>query len=75
MEIPRRGAVPVRFFGTYNFTWIESQRNLMPFDLGCQDDLPTKGNTKVLFSNDSVQPHAYCLSTMDSSKTMSSMHA
>lgn len=47
MEIPRRGAVPVRFFGTYNFTWIESQRNLMAFDQGSQDDLPSKGNTKV----------------------------
>ncbi len=47
MEIPRRGAVPVRFFGTYNFTWIESQRNLMAFDQGCQDDLPSKCNTKV----------------------------
>ena len=47
MEIPRRGAVPVRFFGTYNFTWIESQRNLLAFDQGCQDDLPAKGNTKV----------------------------
>ena len=39
--------MPVRFFGTYNFTWIESQRNLMAFDQGCQDDLPSKGNTKV----------------------------
>lgn len=47
MEIPRRGAVPVRFFGTYNFTWIESQRNLMPFDLGRQEDLASKGELKV----------------------------
>jgi hypothetical protein len=31
MEVPRRGAVPVRFFGTYNFCWIESQRSLAPF--------------------------------------------
>lgn len=43
MEIPRRGAVPIRFFGTYNFTWIESQRNLMPFELGLLEDLPAKG--------------------------------
>ena len=28
MDAPRRGAVPVRFFGTYNFCWIESQRSL-----------------------------------------------
>ena len=47
MEIPRRGAVPVRFFGTYNFTWIESQRNLMPYDLGCQEDMASKGTQKV----------------------------
>lgn len=47
MEIPRRGAVPVRFFGTYNFTWIESQRNLMPYDIGCQEDLASKGTQKV----------------------------
>ena len=47
MEIPRRGAVPVRFFGTYNFTWIESQRNLMPFDLGRQEELASNGDLKV----------------------------
>jgi hypothetical protein len=47
MEIPRRGAVPVRFFGTYNFTWIESQRNLMPFDLGRQEDMASNGDLKV----------------------------
>ncbi|KAK9823627.1 hypothetical protein WJX72_004336 [[Myrmecia] bisecta] len=31
-EPPRRGAVPVRFFGTYEFSWIESQRALTTFD-------------------------------------------
>ena len=30
-EPPRQGAVPVRFFGTYEFSWIESQRALAPF--------------------------------------------
>eukprot|EP00884_Botryococcus_braunii_P017990 jgi/Botrbrau1/4875/Bobra.0032s0031.1 len=30
-EPPRIGAVPVRFFGTYEFAWIESQRALAPF--------------------------------------------
>jgi hypothetical protein len=33
-EAPRRGAVPVRFFGTYDFSWIESQRMLQPFSEG-----------------------------------------
>ena len=33
-EAPRRGAVPVRFFGTYDFSWIESQRMLQPFQHG-----------------------------------------
>lgn len=42
-EAPRRGAVPVRFFGTYDFAWIESQRVLQPFEDGfaeksCQPD-------------------------------------
>lgn len=32
-EPPRRGAVPVRFFGTYDFVWIESQRALTPFEV------------------------------------------
>eukprot|EP00891_Asterochloris_glomerata_P004043 jgi/Astpho2/4043/Aster-01199 len=31
-EAPRYGAVPVRFFGTYNFCWIEAHRNLAPLD-------------------------------------------
>ena len=31
-EAPRRGAVPVRFFGTYEFSYIESQRALVPYD-------------------------------------------
>ena len=31
MDAPRRGAVPVRFFGTYNFCWIESQRSLAAY--------------------------------------------
>ena len=31
-EPPRRGAVPVRFFGTYEFSYIQSQRALAPFD-------------------------------------------
>jgi len=36
-EPPRRGAVPVRFFGTYDFSWIESQRMLQPFQEGYAD--------------------------------------
>lgn len=36
-EPPRRGAVPVRFFGTYDFSWIESQRMLQPFEEGLAD--------------------------------------
>jgi pyruvate/2-oxoglutarate dehydrogenase complex dihydrolipoamide acyltransferase (E2) component len=36
-EPPRRGAVPVRFFGTYDFSWIESQRMLQPFQEGFAD--------------------------------------
>ena len=36
-EPPRIGAVPVRFFGTYEFSWIESQRALAPFDVGFDD--------------------------------------
>ncbi len=31
-EPPRLGAVPVRFFGTYAFSWIESKRAIEPFD-------------------------------------------
>lgn len=31
-EPPRLGAVPVRFFGTYAFAWIESKRALEPYD-------------------------------------------
>lgn len=31
-EPPRRGAVPVRFFGSGDFSWIESQRNMESFD-------------------------------------------
>ena len=31
-EPPRLGAVPVRFFGTYSFSWIESKRAIEPFD-------------------------------------------
>ena len=57
MEIPRRGAVPVRFFGTYNFTWIESQRNLMPYDIGLQEDLSSKGTQKV----GSCEPMLRCI--------------
>ncbi|CAD7701003.1 unnamed protein product [Ostreobium quekettii] len=34
---PRHGAVPVRFFGTYDFAWIEAQRNLSPFDQDFDD--------------------------------------
>lgn len=36
-EAPRRAAVPVRFFGTYDFSWIESQRMLQPFSEGLAD--------------------------------------
>ena len=31
-EMPRPGAIPVRFFGTYDFAWIESQRAICPID-------------------------------------------
>lgn len=31
-EPPRLGAVPVRFFGTYAFAWIESKRAIEPYD-------------------------------------------
>lgn len=34
---PRLGAVPVRFFGTYDFAWIETQRSLTPFLNSFQD--------------------------------------
>lgn len=34
---PRIGAVPVRFFGTYDFAWIESQRSLTPFECSFQE--------------------------------------
>ena len=37
-EPPRRGAVPVRFFGTYEFSYIESQRALLPFLVDQQDE-------------------------------------
>lgn len=47
MEAPRRGAVPVRFFGTYNFAWIESQRALGPWGDGVKDERATKGKIKV----------------------------
>lgn len=30
-ETPRRGAIPVRFFGTYDFAWIENQRAVCPY--------------------------------------------
>lgn len=36
-EPPRHGAVPVRFFGSYDFAWIESQRALAPFDVGYEE--------------------------------------
>ncbi|GMH35906.1 hypothetical protein BSKO_03774 [Bryopsis sp. KO-2023] len=32
-DAPRLGAVPVRFFGTYDFAWMESQRSLNPFNV------------------------------------------
>lgn len=48
MEMPRRGAVPVRFFGTYNFCWIESQRALAPFT-GADDEERT-GRSKLKVS-------------------------
>ena len=47
-EPPRRGAVPVRFFGTYEFSWIESQRTLAAFD-DLEDDRRFKCNTEVRF--------------------------
>ena len=47
MEAPRRGAVPVRFFGTYNFAWIESQRALGPWGDGINDERAAKGKIKV----------------------------
>mmetsp|Transcript_25737 Transcript_25737/g.66291 ORF Transcript_25737/g.66291 Transcript_25737/m.66291 type:complete len:354 (-) Transcript_25737:421-1482(-) len=36
---PRPDAVPVRFFGTYDFAWISSQRCLAPFYSGYSDKL------------------------------------
>lgn len=45
-EPPRRGAVPVRFFGTYDFAWIESQRTLAPLS-GCSDDHASKCKTQA----------------------------
>ena len=45
-EPPRRGAVPVRFFGTYDFAWIESQRALAPL-AGAGDDHAAKCKTQA----------------------------
>lgn len=45
-EPPRRGAVPVRFFGTYDFAWIESQRALAPL-AGRADDPAAKCKTQA----------------------------
>lgn len=47
MEAPRRGAVPVRFFGTYNFAWIESQRSLNPCSDPLADERASKSQLKV----------------------------
>ena len=45
-EPPRRGAIPVRFFGTYDFAWIESQRAICPFEQGYEEH-STKSKQKV----------------------------
>lgn len=42
---PRRGAVPVRFFGTYEFAWIESQRAISTFDKA-YDERTSKSKAK-----------------------------
>lgn len=31
-EPPRHGAIPVRFFGTYDFAWIENHRAVCHYD-------------------------------------------
>jgi hypothetical protein len=49
MEAPRRGAVPVRFFGTYNFCWIESQRSLARYSAAADDERASKSRLQVLF--------------------------
>lgn len=36
-EPPRHGAIPVRFFGTYDFAWIESHRAICPYDKGHEE--------------------------------------
>ena len=33
-DVPRHGAIPVRFFGTYDFAWIESHRMICAYDKG-----------------------------------------
>ena len=48
MEAPRRGAVPVRFFGTYNFCWIESQRSLSRYSRAADDERASKSRMQVL---------------------------
>ncbi|KAK9843421.1 hypothetical protein WJX81_001604 [Elliptochloris bilobata] len=46
-EPPRRGAVPVRFFGTYDFAWIESQRALAPLAGRADDQASCRGKCKT----------------------------
>jgi hypothetical protein len=66
MEPPRRGAVPVRFFGTYNFAWIESQRALGPWGEGTADERASKGKGKVLQPSLSDQIWLSCVFVIDS---------
>lgn len=43
MEAPRRGAVPVPFFGTYIFARIEFQSALGPWGEGISDERASNG--------------------------------
>ena len=59
-EPPRRGAVPVRFFGTYEFSFIQSQRALAPFD-DPSDDRRAKCDDAVGFRVNPVSVSIICI--------------
>jgi hypothetical protein len=45
-EAPRHGAIPVRFFGTYDFAWIENQRAVCQYDANYEEH-SSKSKQKV----------------------------